>query len=57
MMVWIIPMMLMSFGIWRFYVLSRTGLLEAWLGLAVLVVCIVLSCLYLAGALTCAALC
>lgn len=56
-MVWLVPVLLITFGAWRFYALSRTGILEMWLGLFILVVCVVLSVCFLTGAITCAAFC
>lgn len=56
-MVWLFPFLLISFGVWRFYVLSRVGVFEAWLGLALLITCLTLAGVYLMGALSCAAFC
>lgn len=56
-MIWIIPALLIAFGAWRFYSLSRVGLLEMWLGLFILACCIVLAIFFLTGALSCAAFC
>ena len=57
MMILLIPLLLIAFGLWRFYVLSRIGILEMWLGMFILVVCIILATAYLTGALSCAAFC
>ena len=57
MMILLIPVLLITFGLWRFSVLSRIGILEMWLGMFMLVVCIILATAYLTGALSCAAFC
>ena len=57
MMILITPLLLIAFGLWRFYALSRIGLLEMWIGLFILVACMILATAYLTGALSCAAFC
>lgn len=56
-MVWMIPVLLISFGAWRFYVLSRIGFVETWLGAFILAICICLAIVFSTGALSCAAFC
>jgi hypothetical protein len=56
-MTMLIPALLISFGLWRFFALSRVGILEMWIGIFILVVCIILATAYLAGVLSCAAFC
>lgn len=56
-MIWLIPVLLIAFGVWRFYTLSSMGVPEAWLGLFVLLTCIILAFIFIAGALSCAVFC
>lgn len=56
-MIWLIPLLLIAFGAWRFWTLSRIGILEMWLGMLILVICIILAVAFLTGALSCAAFC
>ena len=57
MMIWLLPVLLIAFGTWRFLMLRPYGLVETCIGLIIMSLCYALAVFYLIGAWSCAAFC
>lgn len=57
MMIWLLPILLIAFGTWRFLALRPYGLVETCIGLIIMSLCCALAVFYLIGAWSCAAFC
>lgn len=56
-MIYLLPILLIAFGTWRFLLLRPYGLVETCIGLFIMGACYALAISYLMGAWTCAAFC